>query len=229
MNKIFYKKGSKKNYKMYIAIDWLLKILILVFIVLLIFFNNTYVIIGLISSFVLWLIWKLNIEITLIKNLSFNAYLLNKETNEFYKIGVYPNFIGALPTDDEFMNDEHFLHDAYAFKFKLSSIFKHYTGRKNFADTLGTNSILMSLSRLHNEKYVLKQLNKKNSIEKIYKISKIYSYQLEELDNYYITCDVIENNKKTEYKNVKLTINKLFDENDLIKNYIIKNCENNIK
>lgn len=39
---------------------------------------------------------------------------------------------------------------------------------------------------------------------------------------------MIENNKKTEYKNVKLTINKLFDENNIIKNYIISNCEKNI-
>ena len=35
-------------------------------------------------------------------------------------------------------------------------------------------------------------------------------------------------NKKTEYKKVKLTIDKLFDENNLIKNYIINNCENDI-
>ena len=59
----------------------------------------------------------------------------------------------------------------------------------------------------------------------VFKITKIYSYQFDEPDNYYIVCDVIETNKQIEYKNMKLTINKLFEENNMIKNYIINNCE----
>ena len=227
MNKIFYKKGSQKNYKMYIAIDWLLRILILVFVALLIFFRDKIIIVGLIISFILWLIWHLKIEITLIKNLSFNAYVLNKETDEFYKVGVYPNFVGALPTEEDFMQDKHFLYDAYSFKFNLSSLFKDYTGRMNFADTLGANSLLMALSRLHNEKYLLKQLNKKNPIETIYKITKIYSVDfVEEKNVYLVVCDAIKLNNNKVIEKIEMYVNKDFDINNEIKQYMENICTN---
>lgn len=221
MNKFFYKNESKKNYKMYIAIDWFLKILTLAFVALLIFFRNKIIIVGLIISFILWLIWHLKIEITLIKNLSFNAYILNKETDEFYKVGVYPNFVGALPTEENFMQDKHFLYDAYSFKFNLSSLFKDYTGRANFADTLGTNSLLMALSRLHNEKYLLKQLNKKNPIEIIYKITKIYSVDfVEEKNVYSVVCDAIKLNNNKVIEKTEMYVNKDFDMNNEINEYM---------
>lgn len=84
---------------------------------------------------------------------------------------------------------------------------------------------LNSQIKLNNSKYVIKQLNNKNFRGMVFKITKIYSYQFDESDNYYIVCDVIETNKQIESKNMKLTINKLFEENNMIKNYIINNCE----
>jgi len=227
MNKIFYKKGSQKNYKMYNAIDWFLSILTSILVVLLIIFRSEIIIIGVICSFILWLVWQIKIKKS-IKNLSFNAYILNKEKNEFYKIGVYPNFVGALPDEEDFMRDKHFLYDVYSSKFSLSSLFKYYSGISNFVEALGTNSILLALSKLHNEKYVLKQLNKKNSIQVIYKITNVYSVKfIEENNSYSVVCDALKLNNNKSNKIIEKTemyISKDFDLNNEIKEYLEKNC-----
>lgn len=229
MGKVFYKKGSKKNYKMNLLFDWFLKILILILIILFIFTENKIIIIGLICSFILSLIWQLKIEITLIRNLTFNAFTLNKETNDFYKVGVYPNFVGALPTEEDFMKDKYFLYDLYSGKFKFSSIFKNFMGLWNFQGTMGTTSILVALSKLHNEKYVLKQLMKKKSVEVIYKITNIYSVKfIEENNSYCVVCDTlkINNNKDNKIsKKTEMYINKDFDISGEIKEYLEKNIQ----
>ena len=170
------------------------------------------------------------------KYFSCNAYILNISTHEFYKMGVFPHIMGFVPSDENFLTDNYFGNYIYShilkslmlsLKQSLFYSFREYVNDIKKFKSSGSNQILFlnSQIKLNNPKYVIKQLNNKKFGGKVFKITKIYSYQLNEPDNYYIICDVIENNKKIEYKHIKLTINKLFDENNIISNYIINNCE----
>lgn len=167
------------------------------------------------------------------------AYILNENSKEFYKIGIFPNIVKFKPTEEEFLTDNYFAN------YMFSNIKKYLRLRfirdlnysvKEFAKDnvslkagdVRTTLYLNTLIKLNNHDYILKQLNNKRFNGIVFKITKIYSYEFEDNDNYYIVCDVIENNKQTEYKKVKLTINKEFEEDDKIKNYIINNCEQEI-
>lgn len=219
MNKIFYKKGSQKNYRMYVIISWCLLIMVFGLIGIMIFIRNKFITVGLVCSVILCIFWYLKMDLLLMKELNFNAFVLNKKTNEFYKIGIYPRFIGSLPTEEDFMEDKHFLYDSYRFKFNLSNFFKYEVGYRHEGSK--TLSIMMALSRLHDEKYVLKQLKKKNMENIIYKVNKIYSVEfIQEKNSYCVVCDVVKTNTNKVLEKTKMYINKDFDINNEIKEYI---------
>ena len=84
---------------------------------------------------------------------------------------------------------------------------------------------MIALSKLHNKKYILKQLKKRNMMNIVCKIDKIYSVNfIEEKNSYCIVCDALKINTNKMLKEVKMYINKNFDINDKIKKYIEKNC-----
>lgn len=228
--------NKKINYKLY---KFLLIMLYVSFLFILVYmcFNSK---IGIVL-FVLWIILfgLLNLIIYMIlkKQFNCNVYVLNEEKQEFYKMGVFPNAIRFVPNDEDFMTDNHFGNYIYsnirkAFKLgikkQLSYSVKEYAKDNAKLKFSESNQILNlnTLIKLNDCNYVLKNLNNKKFNGIVFKITNIYSYDFDQPDNYYIVCDVIENNKKTEYKNVTLTINKSFEENDTIKNYIINNSKN---
>lgn len=223
MNKVFYKKGSKQDYSFYNFVYWFLTIIIICLFLLMLISMNKVIIICLICCILVLVFLYLKIEFMLIKNLDFNAYIINAETNEFYKVGVYPKFVGALPNDEDFMQDKHFMYDSYNFKFDIKMLFKYQSGYKN---SRGTLSIVNALSKLHNENYLLKQLKKKNTMDIIYKITNIYSVEFNEENNSYsVICDAVKHDNKTILEKTTMYINKDFDENNEIKKYIEKSLE----
>lgn len=238
MYKIFnYNKVSNKktNYKLY---RFLLIMLYISFLFILIYMCFNYKI-GIIL-FVLWTILfvLLNLVVYLLlkKYFSCNVYILNENKQEFYKIGLFPHVIRFIPTDEEFLTDNYFANYIFsnigkAFKLhfakQLNYSLKEYANEKTKLKFSESNQFLYlnTLIKQNDSKYILKQLNNNKFSGLVFKITKIYSYELNQSNSYSIVCDVIENNKKREYKNVELTINKLCDENDIIRNYIINNSE----
>lgn len=171
------------------------------------------------------------------KHFNCGVYILNEESKELYKMGIFPNVIKFKPSDEDFLNDNYFANFLFSNikrYFKLRFIKELNYSTKEFAkDNVSlkagkarTTLYLNTLIKLNDRDYVLQQLNNRKFNGIVFKITKIYFYEFDD-NGYYIICDVIENNKKIEYKNVKLTINKSFEENNIIKNYIISNCENN--
>ena len=219
MNKIFNYKASasKPNFKMYYLLWNALIIAFLLLILLKLFGVNGIEII--LFLLVICMIALIAITIKIIaKWADSNVYVLNETSNEFYKIGIYPNKVGALPRDDEFMIDKHF------FQTYRSNFLK---GMVQSARVLKGHviSVLETLGKLNDKNYVLRQLVKENHRSIVYKINNIYSYEfLEELNSYCIICDVFEIYQKKEYKNIKLYINRNFDQNNEILNYIQKVC-----
>lgn len=239
MYKIFnYNRSQNKNmnYKLY---KFLLIMLYISFLFILVYmcFNSK---VG-IALFVLWIvlfiILNLIVYILLKKYFSCNVYILNEDNHEFYKMGIFPHVIRFFPSDEDFITDNHFGNYIYSnilkgfklnIKKQLSYSFKEYA-KDNVKLKFSEGNQLLYLNaviKLDDCNYVLKNLNNKKFNGIVFKITNIYSYDFDQPDNYYIVCDVIENNKKTEYKNVTLTINKSFEENDTIKNYIINNSKN---
>ena len=239
MYKIFnYNRSQNKNinYKLY---KFLLIMLYISFLFILVYmcFNSKVGIVLFVLWIVLFIILNLTVNLLLIKYFNCNVYILNEDNHEFYKMGIFPNAIRFFPNDEEFITDNHFGNYIYssfgkAFKLgikkQLSYSVKEYAKDNAKLKFSESNQILNlnTLIKLNDCNYVLKNLNNKKFNGIVFKITNIYSYDFDQPDNYYIVCDVIENNKKTEYKNVTLTINKSFEENDTIKNYIINNSKN---
>lgn len=240
MYKIFnYNKNQNKNvnYKLY---KFLLIMLYISFLFILVYmcFNSKIGIILFVLWIILFIILNLVVYFLLKKYFNCNAYILNEDNQEFYKIGVFPNVIRFTPTDEEFISDNYFANYVFsnigkAFKLHISKQLNYSLNeyvKDNVKLKFSESNQLLYLNiliKLNNPTYILNQLNNNKFSGKAFKITNIYSYDLNQADNYYIVCDVIENNKKTEYKNIKLTINKLFDKDSNIKNYIINNCEDN--
>ena len=239
MYKIFnYNRSQNKNmnYKLY---KFLLIMLYISFLFILVYmcFNSK---VG-IALFVLWIvlfiILNLIVYILLKKYFNCNVYILSEDNHEFYKMGIFPHVIRFFPNDEEFISDNYFANYMYtniviAFKVhlvkQLNYSLKEYA-KDNVKLKFSEGNQLLYLNaviKLNDHNYILKQLDNKKFSGIVFKITHIYSYDFDQPDNYYIVCDVIENNKKTEYKNVTLTINKSFEENDTIKNYIINNSKN---
>lgn len=238
MYKIFnYNKSQNKNinYKLY---KFLLIMLYISFLFILVYicFNSKVGIIFFVLWVVLYIVLNLAVYLLLKKYFSCNVYILNEDNHEFYKMGIFPHVIRFFPSDEDFITDNHFGNYIYSnilkgfklnIKKQLSYSFKEYA-KDNVKLKFSEGNQLLYLNaviKLNDHNYILKQLDNKKFSGIVFKITHIYSYDFDQSDNYYIVCDVIENNKKIEYKNVKLTINKFFEENDVIKNYIINNCE----
>lgn len=234
-----YNKNSNKktNYKLY---KFLLIMLYISFLFILVYmcFNFKLGIILFILWIILFVLLNLIVYLLLKKYFNCNVYILNEDNQEFYKMGIFPNAIRFFPSDEDFITDNHFGNYIYsnigkAFKLGIKKQFsysvKEYTKDNAKLKFSESNQVLnlSTLIKLNDYNYILKQLNNKKFNGIVFKITYIYSYDFNQADNYYVVCDLIENNKKTEYKNVKLTINKLFDTHNVIKNYIINNCKNN--
>ena len=232
-----YNKVSNKkiNYKLY---RFLLIMLYVSFLFILIYmcFNSKLGIVLFVLWIILFALLNLIVYLLLKKYFSCNVYILNENNQEFYKMGIFTHAIRFTPNDEDFITDNHFGNYIYssigkAFKLgikkQLSYSVKEYAKDNAKLKLSESNQILNlnTLIKLNDCNYVLKNLNNKKFNGIVFKITNIYSYDFNQPDNYYIVCDVIENNKKTEYKNVKLTINKLFDNDNLIKNYIINNTK----
>lgn len=232
-----YNKVSNKkiNYKLY---RFLLIMLYVSFLFILIYmcFNSKLGIVLFVLWIILFALLNLIVYLLLKKYFSCNVYILNENNQEFYKMGIFPHAIRFTPNDEDFITDNHFGNYIYssigkAFKLgikkQLSYSVKEYAKDNAKLKLSESNQILNlnTLIKLNDYNYILKQLDNKKFSGIVFKITNIYSYDFNQPDNYYIVCDVIENNKKTEYKNVKLTINKLFDNDNLIKNYIINNTK----
>lgn len=224
------------NYKLYKFLLIMLYISLL-FILVYMCFNSKVGIVLFVLWIALFIILNLAVYLLLKKYFNCNVYILNEDNHEFYKMGIFPNAIRFFPNDEEFIIDNHFGNYIYsnigkAFKLgikkQLSYSVKEYTKDNDELKFSESNQLLNLniLIKLNDFNYVLKNLNNKKFNGIVFKITNIYSYDFNQPDNYYIVCDVIENNKKTEYKNVKLTINKLFDKENIIKNYIINNSKN---
>ena len=239
MYKIFnYNRSQNKNmnYKLY---KFLLIMLYISFLFILVYmcFNSKVGIVLFVLWIVLFIILNLAVYLLLKKYFNCNVYILSEDNHEFYKMGIFPNAIRFFPNDEDFITDNHFGNYIYsnigkAFKLgikkQLSYSVKEYAKDNAKLKFSESNQILNlnTLIKSNDCNYVLKNLNNKKFNGIVFKITNIYSYDFDQPDNYYIVCDVIENNKKTEYKNVTLTINKSFEENDTIKNYIINNSKN---
>lgn len=238
MYKIFnYNKSQNMNmnYKLY---KFLLIILYISFLFILVYicFNSKVGIVLFALWVVLYIILNLAVYFSLKKYFNCNVYILNEDNHEFYKMGIFPHVIRFFPSDEDFITDNHFGNYIYsnigkAFKLnikkQLSYSVKEFA-KDNVKLKFSEGNQLLYLNaiiKLNDHNYILKQLDNKKFSGIVFKITNIYSYDFNQPDNYYIVCDVIENNKKIEYKKVKLTINKFFEENDAIKNYIINNCK----
>lgn len=232
-----YNKVSNKkiNYKLY---RFLLIMLYVSFLFILIYmcFNSKLGIVLFVLWIILFALLNLIVYLLLKKYFSCNVYILNEDNHEFYKMGIFPHVIRFFPNDEEFISDNYFANYMFsnigkAFKLhllkQLNYSLKEYA-KDNVKLKFSEGNQLLYLNaviKLNDNNYILKQLDNKKFSGIVFKITHIYSYDFDQPDNYYIVCDVIENNKKTEYKNVKLTINKLFDNDNLIKNYIINNTK----
>ena len=238
MYKIFnYNKSQNMNmnYKLY---KFLLIILYISFLFILVYicFNSKVGIVLFALWVVLYIILNLAVYFSLKKYFNCNVYILNEDNHEFYKMGIFPHVIRFFPSDEDFITDNHFGNYIYsnigkAFKLNIKIIL-FYSVKEFAKDNVKLkfsegNQLLYlnAIIKLNDHNYILKQLDNKKFSGIVFKITNIYSYDFNQPDNYYIVCDVIENNKKIEYKKVKLTINKFFEENDAIKNYIINNCK----
>ena len=238
MYKIFnYNKSqnTNMNYKLY---KFLLIILYISFLFILVYicFNSKVGMVLFVLWVVLYIILNLTVYFSLKKYFNCNVYILNEDNHEFYKMRIFPHVISFIPNDEDFMTDNHFDNYIYsnigkAFKLgikkRLSYSVKEFI-KDNVKLKFSEGNQLLYLNaiiKLNDHNYILKQLDNKKFSGIVFKITNIYFYDFNQPDNYYIVCDVIENNKKIEYKKVKLTINKFFEANDAIKNYIINNCK----
>lgn len=243
MYKIFnYNKSSEKkiNYKLYRNISIIfpagLIFAVICACINLIVGSILFVILGL-----LYVLYSIITHILFKKYFNCNVYILNEKSKEFYKMGIFPRVTTFNPeTDEKFLTDNYYanyiFNDLKKFlKLKLLRVL-NYSVNELVEDTVVNYKFrevnifmyLNTLVKLNNPNYVIKQLNNKKFDGIVFKITKIYSYDFNDDNNYCIVCDVIENNKKAEYKKVKLLINKLFEKDDTIKEFIVNNCENEV-
>jgi len=211
-----YNNEKKQKYKMFYIFDFIFKFIFIVLLILSLYKNKFFILLGL--WFLIYLYLCLKLLKLFKKDLNFNVFVLNEANNEFYKIGIYPNSVGFLANDEEFLKDQHFLYEFYS---TTSALF----GYHNDNTWCSNSNILKALIKLNDDKYILKQINNINFADKCCKIIKIYSYEyIENLNSYSITCDVIMTNNKKEYKKTILYINRKFDKNNIIKKYLENVC-----
>lgn len=151
------------------------------------------------------------------KYLSFSTFVI--KNNTLYKIGSYPK-TDVMPTDDDFRMDKH----------RIYSTLQNWgtvlmTG--SYTSELYLNRSLKPMANINDENFVKGLFERKDSYSIIYEIRKIYNYEYNDTYNSYdIICDVRDYYNDKIYKKVELRIQKDFDKDNILEDYIKSNSIN---
>lgn len=148
------------------------------------------------------------------KFVSFNAYVIKNDI--LYKIGTYPKN-DVMPNDYDFRMDKHRIYSTFE---NLGTILMT---RKESVSKYIRRSI-KPMKKINDYEFIKGLFEKRDSYSIIYEIRKIYNYEYNDTYNSYdIICDVRDYYNDKIYKKVELRIQKDFDKDNILEDYIKSN------